>query len=42
MMDSARREFYLYGKNWEVPEGEYMLFLRENRVEIYCQGTEDT
>lgn len=42
MMDSARREFYLYGKIWEAPEGEYMLFLRENRVEIYCQGTEDT
>ena len=42
MMDSARRGFYPDGKNREAPEGEYILFLRENRVEIYCQGTEDT
>lgn len=41
-MDSARREFYPDGKNWEAPEGEYVLFLRQNRMEIYCQGTEDT
>lgn len=36
-MGLSRRKFYSNRKDQEPPEGEYMLFFRENQEDIYCQ-----